>query len=152
MSSPSSFWARVVANGPGVCWEWSGHRVTQGYGRLRINGHRWMAHRYAWTVMNGDIPAGQEVCHRCDNPPCCNPAHLFLGTHAENMADMAGKGRARPPVGTDHSNSKITPAIVRDIRDLRQQGWTLARIGRQFNIHLSNVSLIANGKAWGHVV
>lgn len=145
-----AFWSRLRSSDSDSCWEWTGHTVG-GYGRLTYAGRRQMAHRLAWSLTNGEIPNGMDVLHRCDNPPCCNPAHLFLGTHADNMADMARKGRAQKRKGEQHPCAKLTAESVRDIRRLRAEGLTLARIGRQVGTHLSNVSLVLNGKAWTHV-
>ena len=82
--------------GPDACWPYTGGKYGIGYGFFSIGaGKRWPAHRIAWQVTHGVIPYGKFVCHRCDNPPCCNPAHLFLGTPKENMQDMLTKERGR---------------------------------------------------------
>lgn len=92
------FWPKVDKSaGPDGCWLYMGFRKWDGYGWLarKRNGKSsyLTAHRYAWILTNGEVPDGLHVLHRCDNPPCCNPAHLFLGTHQDNMADKARKGR-----------------------------------------------------------
>lgn len=98
------FWARVHKTDG--CWEWTGCRQADGYGR--VYGGRGAspqiaaAHRFAYALTHGPIPTGLCVCHKCDNPPCCNPAHLFLGTVRDNAKDMAGKGRAAPQKYPEH--------------------------------------------------
>lgn len=88
------FWASVSVRGDGECWKWIGAQ-THGYGSANIDGRRKGAHRVLMAALVGPIPRDLFVCHRCDNPLCCNPSHLFLGNHADNMRDMVMKGRAR---------------------------------------------------------
>lgn len=106
--SPAAAWASFLARldgyGESQCWEWTGATDPNGYGRLAWNDRLWLAHRVSYTQHVGPIPDGISVCHRCDNPPCCNPAHLFLGTHADNVRDMWAKGRGKTPT-TRHGAS-----------------------------------------------
>lgn len=90
---PDRFWAKTIPEPNTGCWLWMGSTWGGGYGQVRINRRTRFAHRVAWEVSNGPIPNGLFVLHRCDNPPCVNPAHLFLGTHQDNMDDMMRKGR-----------------------------------------------------------
>lgn len=87
------FWAKVAKLGVCSCWEWTGWRKETGYGRVRIDGRILYAHRVSWILANGPIPDDLRVLHRCDNPPCVNPDHLFLGTQGDNNADRDAKGR-----------------------------------------------------------
>lgn len=91
----SRFWSRVRKGS--ACWEWVGARHTGGYGAISVNGHQERAHRVSWMIHHGEIPDGLWVLHRCDNPPCVNPAHLFVGSDADNLSDAIAKGRRLPP-------------------------------------------------------
>jgi hypothetical protein len=133
-----------------TCWPWPGHVNSYGYGVL------WpsiAAHRAAWELSNGQIPDGLCVCHKCDNPPCCNPNHLFLGTHADNMADMANKGRQPKhrrvrPRPERQVAAKLTDAQVIEIRTSPETGRAAAT---RFNVSTSLVSLIRLGQRWKHL-
>lgn len=131
-------WDRVDASGDG-CWEWTGGRFTTGYGAFWVAGKTTKAHRAAYESVHGPTPA--RVLHRCDNPPCCNPAHLFAGSMADNSRDMVAKGRG--PRGVE---PRLTDGQVRLIRSLRRDGWTLAAIARRVECHWVTVSNIVNGK------
>lgn len=103
--TPESFYARAdkLENG---CWEWQGATNGHGYGQLGYNGKRTTAHRLSYELSNGEIPAGVLVRHTCDNPPCCNPAHLILGTHLDNAADRVARGRNRSRAGAQSINPR----------------------------------------------
>lgn len=117
----SSFWARVDKSSG--CWLWTAGKQKAGYGALWWSGKPTTAHRVAWELAHGPIPAGLFVCHHCDNRPCCNPAHLFVGTQADNMRDMNAKGRhgkvksgPNTPRGEAHPRAVLTDDIVRRLR------------------------------------
>lgn len=133
------------------CLLWQGNRNRPaGYGRLRLDGKMILAHRAIWSVINGDIPAGVEVCHKCDNPLCCNPEHLFLGTHTDNMRDMSAKGRTGTHFGIANVNAKLTPDSVRAIRKLSGT-FSQRKIAEMHGVNQAAVWAILAGKTWSHV-
>jgi hypothetical protein len=154
MADPDlTFWSRVQKDGPNGCWEWTGPRAGKGYGRVHV-GRTWAAHRYAWFLTNGPIPEGLFVCHHCDNPPCCNPAHLFVGTATDNVRDCVRKGRHVPgdgegaPKGEKHRLAKLTAAGVEQMRMRFQAGTPVTTLAREFGVHPKRVTLIVLGEAW----
>lgn len=114
-SSPieNRFWNRLdKSGGDDSCWNWTGARLPKGYGIVGISqGKHKYTHRVAWELTNGPIPEGLWVLHRCDNPPCCNPAHLFIGNNRDNVLDMIQKGRAKrgPALGNQNWRGKKPP-------------------------------------------
>ncbi len=100
------FWNNVLIGEPSECWPWLASEGSTGYGQFGIDCKPWIASRIAYYSQYGIDPMEHEVCHRCDNPPCCNPFHLFLGTHSDNMQDCSRKGRLRPgdPWAGKHKN------------------------------------------------
>ena len=142
--------ARVGPSTAAGCHVWSGSLDAEGYGRVSVRGRWRWAHRLVWELANGSIPDGLFVCHRCDNPPCCNPAHLFLGTNADNMADMVAKGRglAGRRSGEDNPNHKLTSVDVKQIRALLEHGSTQVKVARLFSVSRRTVREIRDGLTW----
>lgn len=132
------------------CVEWAGYRDRNGYGKegRRVGRNQRYAHRAAWEDTNGPIPAGMHVLHRCDNPPCVNLDHLWLGTHADNMADKAAKGRAARLCGEFGANAKLTAEQVTAIRTKRAAGALLRELADEFSVHLATISRIARKETW----
>ena len=135
-----------------ACMLWNGNRHVSGYGLFWINGRSRMAHRLCWEAQNGPIPDGLFVLHRCDNRPCVNLDHLFLGTKADNSADMVAKHRQNPPRGERDAKAKVTAEDVREIRRLRDTGKTFVELGRQFGLAAQNIEAIVKRKHWAHVI
>ena len=155
------FWAKVE-RGPG-CWEWKASRSRQGYGQFGMDrgGPRWSnspAHRVAWEFTYGPIPSGLLICHRCDNPPCCNPEHLFLGTVSENAVDSVAKGRwmvhrhRNQPCGERNINAKLTEAAVRDIRRRYAEGGISQQtLADEYGVGQTKISAVVRRQTWRHV-
>lgn len=143
------FWAKVHISSEAACWNWTASKFRRGYGaftwasrfgRSTPQG----AHRCAWEMTHGAIPKCQHVLHSCDNRGCVNPAHLFIGTHDDNMKDAARKGRLHGP---RPANQKLSPEQVADIRARLSSGGrgTAAALAREFHVTPTCISQLANG-------
>lgn len=133
----AKFWNRVKRGTPDECWEWQAGRTPHGYGKMRVQPFGiTYSHRIAYLLTHGEIPNGLHICHTCDNPPCCNPAHLWAGTAADNMHDRDRKGRHRHGGGNRSNHPrKATPDIVEAIYQTYALGkLTIRQIAKQFNL------------------
>lgn len=143
------FWARLDRGDPSGCWPWPGHVSEWGYGRLTVAGERWYAHRYAWSLANGEIPEGLDICHSCNNPPCCNPAHLYLDTIAGNQTFMVEQGRSSR--GEKRHNAKLDATKVVQIREMAAAHVSQYEIADHFGVSQQCIWCVVNGRTWRHV-
>jgi hypothetical protein len=139
---------------PDECWPWTGPRAVTGYGILRHEKVPYLAHRVAYAIKYGD-PCNLYVLHKCDNPPCCNPRHLFKGTQADNIADMVAKGRyigfrnrKDYPRGEDSHTSKLVESQARRIIELLGNGLSPRELSKIFPVHRRTIADIRDGKTW----
>jgi hypothetical protein len=144
------FWRRVDKSGD--CWVWTGPTIRDGYGRLSVGlrpqRHHVLAHRLSWQLHFGPIPEGKLVLHRCDNPPCVRPDHLFLGTDLDNKRDCIQKGRARYAKGEANGRAKLTAEQVDVIRTApRVRGWQ-PQLARQFGVTRGLIGNVSRGLVW----
>ena len=128
------------------CIEWNKGKTKDGYGQIYINGKIMYAHRWAWEQINGPIPKGMCICHKCDNPSCINLRHLFIGSRADNNADTARKGRSCR--GEKNGSAKLKPEDIIQIRKMLAKGTTLVSLGQKFGVHRQTISDIKYGKHW----
>ena len=161
---PARFWLSVRKGLPDECWPWIGKKRVREYGYTSFNHKTLRAHRVAYELTNGPIPEGMLVCHSCDNPACCNPAHLFLGTQLDNRRDAAAKNRTARgskngavlhpdtrPRGSSSKLARLTEADVRLVRELVSNGATQKDVAARFDVHYSTISAIVRRATWRHV-
>jgi hypothetical protein len=157
-SDADRFWAKVAKAGPDDCWPWLatayapiGATRRACYGMFSAGGKMLKAHRVALVLSGRPLSFGQVAMHACDNPRCCNPAHLRAGTPSENMADMSAKARHPKPQGSAHHNAKMTEEGAAQLRAAYQQGETGAALAKRFGISKSQAFNIIHGRQWRHV-
>jgi len=145
----AKFWEKIDrSGGPNACWPWTRAKYSTGYGAVMWLSELTPAHRIAFYLEHDRWP---EPCalHRCDNRPCCNPAHLFEGTKADNSHDCVTKGRAKgQPQGESHRDAKLTEDDVREIRHLHEVGVGQRELGRHFGVDHRTIAALLNGKTW----
>ena len=145
------FAERFARGAPDACWLWTAGK-RRGYGSIRDGGRMRQAHRVAWELAHGPIPDGLCVCHKCDNPPCVNPAHLFLGTKQDNNRDRARKGRQGWIKGESNGRARLTEDDVREIRALIELGKHSQReIGQEYGVSRTLIGRIVRSEVWTHV-
>lgn len=150
------FWEKVDRRGPDECWPWTaGTNNSRGYGKIAsgpgIIPRALLSHRAAYELQVGPVPEGQCVLHECDNPPCCNPRHLFLGTRQDNVEDMVNKGRQRGASGESNARSKLTPYKVEEIRRTYIKGspvFGAAAQARKHGVTPTAIRHIIRGVNW----
>ena len=142
------------------CWEYTKKLSPQGYGRIFKNGKQISTHRFMWEYANKrKIPDGMYICHKCDNPCCVNPNHLFCGTNSENQKDAVKKGRRIPYIGESHANSKLTKRQVIEIINYwnnksPQKGRlqaTKRTLANKYGVCVTSIHRIVNGTGWKHI-
>lgn len=150
---------KITVNKESGCWEWNGNAREDGYCRTTYRSKNWYVHRLSYSSFVGEIPAGYDVCHRCDNRKCCNPAHLFIGSRKNNMDDAKSKGRISAgekhsvlvPKGEKSHFSKLTEDEVQRIREMAANGHTTREIASLFNVSPDNIRRIKRNNTWRHL-
>jgi hypothetical protein len=140
----AAFLRNVTPEPTSGCWLWVGPVNKKGYGYSSLPGHKHASmHRMSWALYRGPITPGAMVLHRCDNPPCVNPEHLFLGTNSDNSIDAVNKGR--------YSRSKISRSQAAEIKSALSMGARTVEMARRYGISPQSISNIRAGRTWGHV-
>lgn len=146
---PSRIMDLVDKNGANGCWLWAGAKNNKGYGMTVLNGRRTLAHRAVYELHCGAPPRALHGCHRCDNPICVNPAHIFFGTRADNMQDALKKGRFA--VGERSPSARYTERQIREAHSLWRAGATIAKSAKATGMRRGDLWAILRGKSWRHL-
>jgi hypothetical protein len=150
------FWTKVRTAGPQDCWEWQANKNNKGYGLFRPGGlaPKVLAHRASYEAANGPIQRGLLILHSCDNRACVNPAHLRVGTHKQNVADMDQRGRrvTKPMRGEDNPNTAATAELVTSVRKAYVSGMSIADITAKFKVSEAAANDYCTGKSWRHIL
>ena len=143
------FMAKIIKTN--TCWLWIGSRCKGGYGHFQVRKKPYIAHRLSYTLFKGPIPEGHEVCHKCDNPSCVNPEHLFTGTHSDNIQDSDRKGRREMTKGENNCNAKLTVHEVLEIRKIyTSKLGNQKELAQRFNMSRTGIGYIVN-RGWRHI-
>lgn len=131
------------------CWEWGGKVTKQGYGIMKINKKYVTMHRYSYQTYIGEIPKGMLICHRCDNPKCVNPFHLFLGTHADNAQDRVLKNRSNHPVG-----ERCAKAVLKEVEvlEIAKSDLSITDLSEKYAVSKTTIRSIKHKKSWKHLI
>lgn len=140
------FWAKVEVRGADDCWEWTAYRDANGYGKIGVAGKACLAHRLAYFIEYNIDPVNQFICHACDNPSCCNPAHLWPGTNRDNIQDASRKGRISR--GEHRNTARLTE---HDVRDICRSTASHTCLAKRYGVSPPTVGEIKRGKSWKHV-
>lgn len=150
------FWKKVNKGDTDDCWNWKARKNEGGYGNVFLEGKCRLAHRIAFCISYGAFDNSLKVCHTCDNPSCCNPAHLWLGTDEENVADRDAKGRlvnGRKYKGENHINAKLTDKQASEIRALYAFGeWLHRELAEMYGVSRGTIQRIVTGARWKHLL
>lgn len=151
-STQERFWEKVQIQQDHECWEWLAGKQSDGYGAFRFAGTMQLAHRVAYKLAKGAFDETLHVLHRCDNPGCVNPAHLFLGTNQDNVDDKVAKNRQQKLKGVEHGRAKLTEQQVVEIRARYAAGnISQAALGREYGVHHAQIHYIVKNKLWKHL-
>lgn len=146
------FDARYALHPETGCWEWAGTVAAHGYGVFHSNysGKYWqaLAHRVSWELHNGEIPAGMDVCHSCDNTRCVNLDHLFLGTHTDNMQDASKKGRLWDRSGDKNPRAILNAEKAFEIRWLSASGWKQKKLATDYGVSVGTIQKVMSQEIW----
>lgn len=150
------FRKRIDIRGKNECWPWTGGKsskeVGQNYGKVWFMGRKHRAHRLAYELFNRSLLPTELVCHSCDNPPCCNPKHLFVGNHYDNTHDCISKGRSKKERGVDRYNSKLSENMVREIRHRYvPRIFGVDKLAQLYPVSRSMIFAIVKRKRWKHI-